>query len=275
MKALKKMCAQSAETARSRAVFAPAVVEQQEDLSRHSSARALSRNGSSPVALVDLTLPQLAEAAHGLERLEREYENMSGICATLKGLVLVEAKKRLGHGKFMPWVKENFVAHRTATAYMRLAQAFMGKLASTCQFKTLTKDLAASLTRLRDFQLDLSHPVVSEVAKWVKGRGSYQLMLDFAGSAGGDTSWSRKKLSPEEERKQAIERCRETSVETFNGVYGLLQNERWQFGLTDAELQIAADAMRELARKISAWLREPKKQREATALKRLNDSTDL
>src|SRR4051812_2052417 len=68
----------------------------------------LSRNGQRPAALSDLTPPQLAEAAHGLDRLMAEYDNLSGICATLKGGVLREAKRRLGHGNYRPWLKANF-----------------------------------------------------------------------------------------------------------------------------------------------------------------------
>lgn len=138
-----------------------------------------------PVALVDMPLPQLAEACHGLLRLASEYENMSGVCVTLHGLVLIECKTRLGHGNFRPWLKEHFPkSFKTATRYMRLGEEF-GKRDSTVTFQTLTRDLATSVAALREFQLDLSHPAVAAVAKWVGGRGAYQLMLDFPGEKGG------------------------------------------------------------------------------------------
>jgi hypothetical protein len=145
-----------------------------------------SPNGSHPVALVDMSVPQLADAFRGLDRLEKEYENMSGICATLKGLVLIEVKTKVGYGKYRAWLKENFAkSAKTAERYKRLAEEF-GKSDSTVAFQTLTRGLADSVAALREFQLDLSHPMVAKIAHWVAGRGAYQLMLDFRAPLGGN-----------------------------------------------------------------------------------------
>jgi len=252
-----RLRAQSAETARSRSALPSVVTERRRDLSRHTSARAISSpNGQHPIALIDMTLPQLAEAYNGLDRLEKQYENMSGICATLKGMVLVEAKtKPENKGKFMNWVKENFASagHRTATRYMRLAEAFMKGLDSTVQFDTLTRDLAASVEALREFQLDLSHPVVSKVAEWVNGRGSYQLMLDFPGERGGDTSSHRgKKLlnkSPDEiARESAQIYCLPLQQKLFDVIQGK-EHLLWlpvQAGPEEASLSIIRRELEEL-----------------------------
>jgi hypothetical protein len=151
---------------------------------KNIATREFSRNGA--VALVDMTLPQLAEACDGLSRLEKEYENMSGICATLKGLVLIECKTKPElKGQFKSWVTKTFPkSYKSATRYMRLAEAF-GRSDSTVTFQVLTQGLADSLEILRKQQLDLSHPIVARVAQWVNGRGAYQLMLDFPGQRGG------------------------------------------------------------------------------------------
>jgi hypothetical protein len=214
---------------------------------------------SPAVSLIDLTLPQLAEAYRGLDRLEHEYENMSGICATLKGLVLIEAKaKPENKQRFMAWVKENFASggHRTATRYMRLAEAFSEGLDSTVQFQTLTRDLASSVEALKKFQLDLSHPMVAKIAQWAAGRGSYQLMLDFPGSRGGDTSAHRKKLTPEQEHAQFLENCKTDFEAALMALDALVCQKTWQApSIPRSHLEEAADLFRQFARDISAFLK--------------------
>lgn len=61
-----------------------------------------------------MTLTQLAAAIKSeLDQLDREQI----------GHYLIEAKKRLPHGRFMTWVSENFpeISHKTATSWMKLA----------------------------------------------------------------------------------------------------------------------------------------------------------
>lgn len=190
---------------------------------------------------------------------------MSGICATLKGLVLIEAKaKPANKGRFMAWVKENFSngVHRTATRYMRLAEAFVGELDSTVQFQTLTRDLASSMEALRERQLDLQHPVVARVAQWVKGRGAYQLMLDFPGARGGDTSGSRKKLTPEQERAQLLEDAKNDFLAAIEALDRLKEKGTWKApSITDAMLADSAELCAALAKQIRAWLKTPAKDR--------------
>jgi hypothetical protein len=165
-----------------------------------SIVRENSLNGADPVALValvDLTVPQLAEAFRGLDQVQQHHERLSGICAIMKGLVLCEAKAKIEHGGFMAWVQENFPrSHKTANQYKRLAEEF-GRLHPKVQFENLRSDLLATLERLEGFQLDLQHPLVREIADWVKGRSAYQLLLELEpGKIGGDTSKFPRKTKP-------------------------------------------------------------------------------
>lgn len=175
---------------------------------------------------------------------------MSGICAVLKGCVLLEVKPKT-HRQFKSWVKTNFPkSYRTAARYMRLAEEF-GKSASTVTFQTLTRDLAASVEALKQFQLDLSHPMVSKVAKWVKGRGAYQLMLDLGPSSrGGDNTprdesgkriadrrRTKLEIETEEFEEEARELCDAVSKNTYelSALRGPSEERAW-FILDDKEL---------------------------------------
>jgi hypothetical protein len=226
------------------------------------ATREFSKNA--PVALVDLTLPQLAEAYDGLSRLEKEYENMSGICATLKGLVLIECKTKPELKRhFKKWVIETFPkSYKTATRYMRLAEAF-GKSDSTGTFQTLTRDLAASVEALKEFQLDLSHPAVAAVAKWVNGRGAYQLMLDFPGERGGDTSKSRaKKLSAEEKHELFLKNSREDFAAAWSRVDALVNSGNWKApSIKDAEIEDTIELAQRYVKEARAWINTAKKSR--------------
>ena len=223
---------------------------------------ALTIMAPAPIALVDLSLPQLAEAYDGLDRLEKEYENMSGICATLKGLVLLEAKTKPElKGRFKQWVIDSFPkSYKTATRYMRLAEAF-GKSDSTGTFQTLTRDLASSVEALRQFQLDLSHPVVARIAQWVDGRGAYQLMLDFVGSRGGDTSAHRKKLSLDEQHEKFLADCKADFEAAVVALDALHSKELWKApSISDAHRETAADLFAEMTRKLRAWNKQPNRR---------------
>lgn len=219
-----------------------------------------SRNGAA-VALSEMSVPQLAEAAHGLDRLEHEYENMSGICATLKGGVFAEVKAKLPHGEYRPWLAKNFPkSAKTAERYKRLWDAF-SKSDSTVAFAALTHDLAASVAALKQFQLDLSHPVVAKVAEWVAGRGAYQLMLDFPGENKGGAA-GRKKLTPAEQHAQFLEDAKNDFANIIQGLDGLVIDGRWKAPtITDAMLEASIDLAREYARQASAFLKTPKKDR--------------
>lgn len=134
---------------------------------------------SGSTALVDMTLPQITEACSQLEWVEEKCSTVSGICAVLQGLLLRQAKEKLGHGKFIPWVNANFKkSKKTAAQRMRLAGEF-SKSNPRLLFSDLAKSLGNSLQALESNQLDMKNPVVASVAAWTAGKSCYQLLLDL------------------------------------------------------------------------------------------------
>jgi hypothetical protein len=214
-----------------------------------------------------MSMPQMSEMLTGLGKLETAYENMSGICATLRGLILVEAKQRLEHGRFMPFVKEHFAKnHRSATRYMKIAEAFL-ESRQAVQFDQLAQVLGEGAKALRDFSLDLKHPVVAKVAQWVEGRGAYQLMLDFPGDQGGDRAGSKaKKKTPAELHREYLENCKTDFCETFDSLDGLTErNVLMAKSITDAMIESSIDSAAEYMKKARAWLKVPQSERKAQA----------
>lgn len=76
------------------------------------------------IALREATLPQLASQAN---LLHREYESAALTTVSLAmrcGELLTEAKDRVAHGEWLPWLAEHFDgSERTARGYMQLASA--------------------------------------------------------------------------------------------------------------------------------------------------------
>jgi hypothetical protein len=68
-------------------------------------------------------LPALADAiGREVEAAERSWRNAVGH-AIRAGELLIEAKAQLGHGEWLPWLRDNFVgSRRSAQDYMRLAR---------------------------------------------------------------------------------------------------------------------------------------------------------
>ena len=162
---------------------------------------------SSEIATIPQTLglsgmseSQLAETFTKLDATREHYDNLSGICATLQGLVLIEVKEKVGHGKYGHWLKENFPkSHDMANRFYRIAENFLeridakntpeSKFRSRAKFgeKLLLKDLAASLDAIRGESLDTSHPMVQAIAAYAGNRSYRQLWLDLPPALlGGD-----------------------------------------------------------------------------------------
>ena len=207
-----------------------------------------------PIALADLTIPQLEKTHDQLFDLEQLHNNMSGSCAVLRGLVLGEVKHKLPHGQFMPWVKGRYKkSHRSATVYMRLARSFMeqSKLAERCQFALLLQGVGETLSQIETLKLDLRHPMVAKVVQWVNGRSAHQLLLDFPSERGGDNTprdesgkrisnrrRTKVEIAREEFEEEAFETCRDSAkaLRAMLAVEGPEEEAAWDV-LSDDDLE--------------------------------------
>jgi hypothetical protein len=144
-------------------------------------------DGKAPVAaaprhqlLSEMNGHELGTMAKALDTARGQYESLSGMCATLAGLVCIEAKEKLPHGEYLPWLKSYLGKGRTtAFEYVGVAKAFL-KCSPKGTFDQMTLALMDSAKAVSAQALDLSHPVVSAVSEWTKGRTFYQLKHEEA-----------------------------------------------------------------------------------------------
>jgi hypothetical protein len=138
--------------------------------------------------LAEMNPEQLASASKSLLAAEERYDRMSGICATLNGLVLLEAKRKIAHGNFIPWVREvTGGSERNAQRRMRIAEAFIVSLSkSKCDTgvshlgkpeQMLLDNFMEMLSADAASPMDESNPVFAAVAQYVDGR-SYRALAD-------------------------------------------------------------------------------------------------
>lgn len=74
---------------------------------------------------ITITLDTLAAEANAFHDIACRKAGEALEAARLSGERLIEAKRRVGHGGWLPWVAANFRASaRTATGYMRLAEGW-------------------------------------------------------------------------------------------------------------------------------------------------------
>lgn len=151
--------------------------------------------------LAEMNPEQLASASKSLLAAEERYDRMSGICATLNGLVLLEAKRQIAHGNFIGWVEEATGQSRQhANRKMRIAESFMASLSkSKCNPRVtfenaeqmLLDNFAEMLSADAASPMDESNPVFAAVAQYVDGR-SYRALADSLPQPrrqiGGDTT---------------------------------------------------------------------------------------
>lgn len=175
---------------------------------------------ANPIPLADMSVPQLVEAGQALDRAGDLHENTAGICRLLHGLVLLEAKRKLSHGKFQPWVKKNFPrSYREAVRRMRAAEDFIdalndakrrkklkldqgGKSDTPVTFdaqQLLLADLASNLAAVEQAKLDMSNPVVAAAARYVGERSWTQLLLDLGPTAKGGARESKEPPDPDQQ----------------------------------------------------------------------------
>jgi hypothetical protein len=184
-----------------------------------SKTLTVSRNGSQPpLALTDMHLGQLEEAEVMLDQIAGLHDHANTAARLLQGVVLIELKQRIDHGKWGDWLKRRYEKSQdTAGRCMRAANDFLvqlqdAKFRSTAEFDLqagvdlLRQDLTATLAQLETAKLDLSHPLVRAAALYANGRSFYQLCLDLGPAhRGGDTSKHRKSRSNKSPEEVAAE----------------------------------------------------------------------
>jgi hypothetical protein len=67
-------------------------------------------------------LPVLADQIRTVHEAARTAARFSADKAIEAGHLLIEAKEAIGHGQWLPWLKQTGLSERTATGYMRLAR---------------------------------------------------------------------------------------------------------------------------------------------------------
>lgn len=222
-------------------------------------------------ALGDMDVDQLAAMFHGLDRTRENCESMSGICATLAGLVLTEVKSRLGHGNFKPWLKQHFPkSARSAQVYMQLGNAF-SKSAPRCAFDQMTLALMDSAQSLDGQSVDLTHPVVAEVAKWTAGRSFYQIREEVSPTKGGKTydrengKGDRHEPTAEEATALLQSLCQQGG-ETLAAIH----SEKAFIALNDAELDGLTDHLVTVLEAVKAWRLLSKTERQEILAAQIN-----
>lgn len=237
-------------------------------------------------SLEEMSIEQLGAMFEGLDRTRTSCESMSGICATLAGLVLIEVKKRVGHGHFKPWLKEHFPkSQRTAQVYMRLGSTF-SKSADSCAFDQMTLALMDGAQDLDGKSLDLTHPVVAEVAKWTKGRSFYQITEDVITKGGNrhpkcphcdgdlasksqgicphcEKSTGQEEPTPEDQRAELLSIAR---VWADAQMKETAPNQKLWKLLPDQETEAVAAWLSDLAAEMRAWTKIPQRRRAEMAI---------
>ena len=236
---------------------------------RPATAPAVSPASALTTALhlAEMDPEQLASASRSLLAAEERYDRMSGICATLNGLVLLEARRKITHGKFIEWVKTaTGRSERDAQRRMRIAESFMESLSKSksdtrvvfeSAEQMLLEDFAAMLSAEAASPMDESNPVFAAVAEYVDGR-SYRALAD---ALPGKTAAQRvqKHLSTLTSAQIAAsyrEQCAKAS-----DVLALIANRNLFAVLPDADLDTFGDNAEALLDKIRAWRKLTKAER--------------
>ena len=256
-----------------------------------------SKRAPGTIPLADMNVPQLAEAGKALDRAADLHENTSAVCRILHGLVLLEAKRKLGHGKFLPWLKKNFPASfRDGQRRMVAARDFIAAIsdpkrarklkcdrhvafalpdrggdgksdrAVTIQAQQLLlADLASNYDALQEAKLDMANPIVAAATAYVGKRSWTQLLLDLGpAERGGHHPRQGPPETPEEKYQRHAQDQHEKFIETFESVKFRHDDKAFRFA-TDAEIALACDVCDEFLTAARAWLKTPRRERAAIA----------
>ena len=222
--------------------------------------------------LAEMNPEQLASASKSLLAAEERYDRMSGICATLNGLVLLEARRKIAHGNFTQWVKDvTGKSDRDARYRMRIAEQFIESLSKrkteACfRFETATQllleDFAAMLGAEAASPMDESNPVFAAVASYVDGR-SYRALADslpakLRGGARTPGTANSHHSEPEEDPvKLLADICRNAGKHL-----ACVHKQRAYIALIEAELDGLRNHCEAVADAVKNWQKLTKGQRE-------------
>ncbi|MBA3735169.1 MAG: DUF3102 domain-containing protein [Actinobacteria bacterium] len=123
-----------------------------------------------------LSPPELAQVANGEHELARAGAESFVYHADRCGQALIEAKEKVGHGEWLPWLAANFNgSERTAQAYTRLAAN--PQRVADLEEPSLRKALQAIAGKTTT---ELMHS--SESNEWYTPAGYVEIVRDFLGS---------------------------------------------------------------------------------------------
>lgn len=224
--------------------------------------------------LAEMNPEQLAAASRSLLAAEERYDRMSGICATLNGLVLLEARRKIAHGNWIEWVESVAGCSRMhANRKLRIAESFLANLSkSKCNprvtFETATQLLLEDFTAMLGAEaaspIDESNPVFAAVAAYVDGR-SYRALADALpiGRRGGWQGGKKSEKPPEQpmtpEQMRGLLRAQ---CESLGKQLAFVFKEHCYTALNEAELAGLFNHCETVAEAVKNWQRLPHGERQ-------------
>lgn len=214
------------------------------------------------VTLGEMDPQQLGTMLGGLHGARARFESLSGACATLAGLVCIEAKKRLAHGGYLPWLQTHLGKSREmASRYSSVAREFL-KCQPKLTFEQLSLALMDQAQEMGGEALDLTHPMVRAVADWTKGRTFYELQQEYCGKGGKtyereDGKGERKGLTPDEAREFLV-----TVAQNATRELNVVLHEKPYPALLPADLDGLIANCKAVLEEAEAWRKLTKAERE-------------
>ena len=246
------------------------------------------------LGLAEMSESQLAQTFTKLDATREHYENLSGICATLQGLILIEAKRKIPHGKYQHWIESNFPkSYSTSNRFVRIAEDFIEKASGkntkearalksvtgatfdnvNTSAQLLLTDLAASLESIRSDSIDLSHPMVQAISAYADGRSYNQLWLDLGPvSLGGSRDGAGRRKGDQKtlaEQAKIDEANRAYLIKACLCIHATIIKDRCHRLLNDRQLDDVIDYVEGAHAELVRWRKLPKFKRDEEILSAL------
>ena len=225
---------------------------------------------------------EFKEAVSGMTRVVRVGAMMMGLRAHLVSKLDTSAALPRGKsskdGGLSAWLEKYAPDVNRATAYRfedvakAVAQRYElpARVAKQLTFEQLVtadpKDLGPAARKAQ-----------AELNGFVAGTSQTSWLDQFKeqGERGGDTSGSRKKLTPAEERAQFLQDSRNDFAAALQTLDRMNETNAWQVeSIDDAEREAGAHLLHDLAKKITAWLKTPARSRRAEAGDQKSENED-